>query len=89
MQKEFVNIAAHEIRAPIQPILGLTAALRSKMKDTEQLQVPDAVIRNAKRLQRLTEDLLDVTKIESDSLSLKKEKFNLIDLLSSCTKSSI
>ena len=63
MQKEFVNIAAHEIRAPIQPILGLTAALRSKMKDTEQLQVPDAVIRNAKRLQRLTEDLLDITKI--------------------------
>ena len=39
-----------------------------------------------KRLQQLTEDLLDVTKIESDSLSLKKEKFNLIDLLSSCTK---
>jgi signal transduction histidine kinase len=46
MQKEFVNIAAHEIRAPIQPILGLTVALRSKMKDTEQLQVLDAVIRN-------------------------------------------
>jgi signal transduction histidine kinase len=39
-----------------------------------------------KRLQQLTEDLLDLTKIESDSLSLKKEKFNLIDLLSSCTK---
>lgn len=39
-----------------------------------------------KRLQQLTEDLLDVTKIESDSLSLKKEKFNLINLLLSCTK---
>jgi signal transduction histidine kinase len=48
MQKEFVNIAAHEIRTPIQPILGLTVALRSKMKDTEQLQVLDAVIRNEK-----------------------------------------
>ena len=46
MQKEFVNIAAHEIRTPIQPILGLTVSLRSKMKDTEQLQVLDAVIRN-------------------------------------------
>ena len=50
MQKEFVNIAAHEIRTLIQPILGLTVDLRSKMKDTEQLQVIDAVIRNAKRL---------------------------------------
>lgn len=86
MQKEFVNIAAHEIRTPIQPILGLTVALRSKMKDTGQLQVLDAVIRNAKRLQQLIEDLLDVTKIESDSLSLKKEKFNLTDMLLSCTK---
>lgn len=46
MQKEFVNIAAHEIRTLIQPILGLTVDLRSKMKDTEQLQVLDAVIRN-------------------------------------------
>ena len=46
MQKEFVNIAAHEIRTPIQPILGLTVSLHSKMKDTEQLQVLDAIIRN-------------------------------------------
>ena len=46
MQKEFVNIAAHEIRTPIQPILGLTVSLRSKMKDTKQLQVLDATIRN-------------------------------------------
>src|ERR1051325_10168340 len=42
--------------------------------------------RVSKRLQRLTEDLLDVTRIESNSLSLKKEEFNLIDLLSSCIR---
>ena len=65
MQKEFINIAAHELRTPVQPIIGLTESLRSKIKDAELLQLLDAVIRNAKRLQRLTEDLLDVTKFES------------------------
>ncbi len=89
MQKQFINIAAHELRTPIQPIIGLTEALRSKIKDAEQVQLLDAVIRNAKRLQRLTEDLLDVTKIESHSISLKKEKLNLIDLVSSCMEDYI
>ena len=84
MQNDFINIAAHDIRGPIQPILGLTEALRSKIQNTQQLQILDAVIRNAKRLQQLTDDLLDVSKIESHSLLLKKEKFNLIDFLSSC-----
>ena len=84
MQKDFINIAAHEIRGPIQPILGLTQALRSKIENTEQLQILDVVIRNAKRLQQLTDDLLDVSKIERGSLLLKKEKFDLIDFLSSC-----
>ena len=86
MQKDFINTAAHEIRIPIQPILGLTEALRSKIENTEQLQILDVVIRNAKRLQRLTDDLLDVSKIERGSLLLKKEKFNLIDFLSSCIR---
>lgn len=70
MQKQFINIAAHELRSPIQPIIGLTESLRSKIKDAEQVQLLDAIIRNAKRLQRLTEDLLDVTKIESHLISL-------------------
>jgi signal transduction histidine kinase len=72
MQNDFINIAAHDIRGPIQPILGLTEALRSKIHNTEQLQILDAVIINAKRLQQLTADLLDVSKIES--LTIAKER---------------
>lgn len=82
MQKEFINIAAHELRTPIQPILGLTQIIRSKIKDTEQRELLDNVIRNAKRLQRLAEDILDITRIESQSLKLNKEEFNLKDLTS-------
>jgi two-component system, OmpR family, sensor histidine kinase VicK len=58
MQKEFINIAAHELRTPIQPILGLSEVLHDKIKDTKHIQLLDAIIRNAKRLQRLTEDIL-------------------------------
>ena len=80
-QKEFINIAAHELRTPIQPILGLSEVLHDKIKDTKQTQLVDTIIRNAKRLQRLTEDILDVSKIESQSLKLNKERFNLNDVI--------
>jgi signal transduction histidine kinase len=81
MQKEFINIAAHELRTPIQPILGLSEVLQSKINDSEQRELLNIVSRNAKRLQRLTEDILDVTRIESQSLGLEKEKFILDDLV--------
>ncbi len=81
-QKDFVNIAAHELRTPIQPILGLSEVLHDKIKDTKQIQLIDAIIRNAKRLQRLTEDILDVSKIESQSLNLNKQQFNINDIIS-------
>jgi signal transduction histidine kinase len=81
MKDEFINVAAHELRTPIQPILGLTEVLRSKITDTHQQELLDIIIRNAKRSQRLTNDILDVTKIESQSLNLKKELFNLNDVI--------
>jgi signal transduction histidine kinase len=81
MQKEFINIAAHELRTPIQPLLSLTQIIRSKIKDAEQGELLDNVIKNAKRLHRLAEDILDITRIESQSLDLKKERFNLNDLI--------
>jgi signal transduction histidine kinase len=82
MQKEFINIAAHELRTPIQPVLSLTQIIRSKIKDVEQGELLDVVIRNAKRLHQLAEDILDITRIESQSLKLNKERFNLNDLIS-------
>jgi signal transduction histidine kinase len=82
MQKEFIHIAAHELRNPIQPILGLSEIMRSKITDPEQIGMLDVTIRNAKRLRRLTEDILDVSKIESQKpLQLNKEKFNLTEIL--------
>ncbi|HET7148706.1 MAG TPA: ATP-binding protein [Candidatus Nitrosopolaris sp.] len=89
MQKEFINIAAHELRTPIQPIIGLSEILRSRKRgyvenveaEIEENEFLDVIIRNAKRLRNLSEDILDVTKIESQSLVLKKERFNLNQLI--------
>ena len=81
VKDDFVHIAAHELRTPIQPILGLADILRSKKIDDTEAEYLDAIIRNAKRLQRLTEDILDATRIESKSLDLKKESFNLTELI--------
>src|SRR5919202_1894844 len=81
MKNEFINVAAHELRTPFQPILSLTEALRSGIKEPQQQELADVTIRNAKRLKRLTDDILDVTRIESHSLNLKKESFNLNDVL--------
>jgi two-component system, OmpR family, sensor histidine kinase VicK len=86
MQEEFINIAAHELRTPIQPILGLTQVIRANSKDAKQCELLDVTIRNAKRLHQLTEDILDVTKIESHSLSINKELFNLNDVITNAIK---
>jgi len=82
MQNEFINLAAHELRTPIQPIIGLTEIVYSQIQNPEQREVLDTVVRNAKRLKRLADDIIDVTKIESQSLKLNKEQLNLNDLIS-------
>ena len=82
MQIEFINLAAHELRTPIQPIVGLTEVVYSQIQNTEQRELLDTVVRNAKRLKRLADDIIDVTKIESQSLNINKEQLNLNALIS-------
>jgi signal transduction histidine kinase len=84
VQREFINIAAHELRTPIVPILNLSELLYSKVKagqpelqQKEMLEMFEIIVRNANRLHQLTEDILDVTRIESCTLKLRKERFNL------------
>ncbi len=86
MQKEFINIAAHELRTPIQPILGLSEIVKNKIKDKEEKELLDVIIKNTKRLKNLTEDILDITRFESSKLHLHKEEFNLDELIQTIIK---
>jgi signal transduction histidine kinase len=96
LKDEFINVAAHELRSPIQPILGLSEFLRSNkgrenssnsssncaaMSIEKEKELLDVIVRNSNRLRQLAEDILDVAKIESESLILKKEKFNLKEMI--------
>jgi signal transduction histidine kinase len=80
-QKTFINIAAHELRNPIQPILGLSSVLRSQKGNINQDELLDVIVRNAERLQRLSEDILDVTRIEGKAFKVNKETINLNDMI--------
>lgn len=81
LQKEFINMAAHELRTPIQPILGLADVLLDKTSDPHQSQLLEVIMRNARRLQRLSGDILDVSKIESSSLKLSKTPMELNEVI--------
>jgi two-component system, OmpR family, sensor histidine kinase VicK len=83
MEKEFINIAAHELRTPMQPIIGLSELLRANTASKKEREIIDVIIKNANRLQLLTEDLLDVATIESQSLKLRKERVDINGLIQS------
>jgi len=88
MKDEFINVAAHEMRTPVQPILGLSELLKSKKqnnvteRDREEEELLDMIISNAKRLLLLEENILDVTRLENRILKLNKEHCNMAEIIS-------
>jgi signal transduction histidine kinase len=86
-QNQFINIAAHELRTPIQPILNAIYLLQSaNVKSEKRVQYLDIIRRNTDKLGRLAEDILDVTRIESDTFRLTIERINLYDLISNAVE---
>ena len=82
MQREFINIAAHELRTPMQPIIGMMDLLESGFENGSQeskitKEEFDLLVRNARRMERLAKDILEVSRIESNSVRLNKEKFDI------------
>ena len=79
LKDEFINIASHELKSPIQPILGL-AALAKKGKINQE-QAWDVTLRQARKLEQLANDILDVSRIESGNLSCKMDKVLINDII--------
>jgi nitrogen-specific signal transduction histidine kinase len=81
-QKEFIDTAAHELRNPILPILNLSISLQEEqyfVKDKQIAEMLEIIVRNAKKLQKLTEELLDIAKIENQLLDLHLEHYNIVE----------
>ena len=84
IKSEFIDIAAHELRTPIQPIIGFAEILEEQEGELDynkKREATTAILRNAKRLQRLADAILDVTRIESNTLEIYKEGLDLNDLI--------
>jgi signal transduction histidine kinase len=85
LQREFIHIAAHELRTPIQPILGMAELIESTLQKKKDASINheeiEIIARNARRLLKLSEDVLDIARIESNSIVLHKSLFNLKDVL--------
>ena len=79
MQREFINVAAHELRTPTQAILGYSDLF--ELEPDSRDEAMKAVSRNALRLERLTQDILDVSRIEGKALELNKEKFSIAEVI--------
>ena len=89
MKDEFINIAAHEMRTPLQPILGLSEFLKSKrhgnkvsMTDRQEDKMLNMIISNAKRLLLLQENILGVSRLENKLLKLNKQECDLVEIIS-------
>ena len=81
LQKNFVRIAAHELKNPIQPIVALAHLLQSKLTDKADLEIVDIIDRNANKLLQLSDDVLDVTRIDPKTLNLRKESFDIVETI--------
>jgi signal transduction histidine kinase len=81
MQREFINVAAHELRTPTQAIIGYSDLFYLRPESREE--AIKAITRNAQRLETLTRDILDVTRIEGHRLDLNKEKFDISEVVAS------
>lgn len=82
LQKEFINIAAHELRNPVQLLLGFSDILMNSQGSIESCDKFIVTInQSTKRLAKLIDKVLDVTQLENELLILNKETFDLDQLL--------
>ncbi|MGB6529650.1 MAG: histidine kinase dimerization/phospho-acceptor domain-containing protein, partial [Candidatus Nitrosopolaris sp.] len=86
-QPEFVSLAAHELKSPILPILGTLELIEYEFEESDKVEIRlkkeyfERLVSNTKRLERLASEILDVTKIDDQSLRLNKTYFNLKEIL--------
>ncbi len=89
MRKEFIDRASHELKTPITTVYGAYQLLDILYKDKfdpEQLELLEMAFSGTRRIRKLVDDLLDVSKMESKVFKLNKTKTNLGDLISNCVK---
>lgn len=89
LKSAFLANMSHEIRTPMNSIIGFSKILKSKdINDEKREQYADFVINNGNLLLSIVNDVLDLSKIESNQIKLKKEVFNLNELIEKIYKTT-
>ncbi|OCQ88965.1 ATPase [Nostoc sp. MBR 210] len=84
MKDEFLAILSHELRSPLNAILGWAQLLRSrKLNETQVSKALETIERNAKMQTQMIEDLLDISRMIRGKLRLKVATCNLITIIES------
>jgi two-component system OmpR family sensor kinase len=89
LKTELVGVVGHELRSPLTVIYSYAAALKdhwSKMEEERKLECIDHVLHECNRLNRMVENVLDMSRIESERLFLHRQRGDLVDLLSDVTR---
>jgi PAS domain S-box-containing protein len=84
LKSQFMSIMSHELRTPLHAILGFANLLQRQVKQQPSSNCPmmlEKIINNGKQLLTLIEDMLDISKLESNRLELKLQKLNFIELV--------
>ena len=83
MQSRFMDLVTHELRTPLQSMLGITEILKKDIRNSDQIFMLHLIMSNARKLQRLSENILDITRMEGNIFHLNKEIFSLNELVKS------
>jgi signal transduction histidine kinase len=86
MQREFINVAAHELRTPIQSVLGYTELLLEGETDDRKKQALIRILHQSERLRKLASDILDVARIEGKTFRLTMKPLNLNSAIANIIK---
>jgi signal transduction histidine kinase len=81
LEREFVSIASHELRAPIAVVCGITATLQRHAGELDSRQVEElraALYDQTMHLSDLTEQLLDLSRVDAGRLSVDIRPFDLL-----------
>jgi len=82
LKTEFMNIAAHELKSPVTPIRGYLDLIISDAETSEKVKNWASIsLRNSERLLRLVNDILDVSRLDSDTMRFDMGKLNIADIL--------
>jgi PAS domain S-box-containing protein len=88
MKSEFISSISHELRTPLASIIGFSESISSDpaMTPEHQKEFNEVILSEGKRLAKLINDVLDMTRLETGEIDIEMTKINFINLMEKVTE---